>query len=116
VSRAETACGARARALASLPRPHTKAERRAFFTGVAKVMRAETLGLAVLAPPRRDEKEFKRLLVASAKLAAVSERFVAALPRSKARERRRALAEADHASQAYDRAARSLGLTCRQSA
>jgi hypothetical protein len=116
VSRAEAACSARARALAAIPRPHTKADRRVFFTRVAHVMRTETLGLAVLAPPRGDEPEFKRLLVASAKLAAVSERFVAALPRSKARERRGALAEADHASEAYDRAARRLGLSCRQSA
>jgi hypothetical protein len=115
-ARAEAACAARARALAALTRPRTNAQRRVFFIRVAAIMRSETVSLAVLAPPRRDEREFKRLLLASGRLAAVSQRFVRALAPKKARERRHALAEADHASAAYDRAARRLGLDCRQSA
>jgi hypothetical protein len=116
VSRAEAACLQRARALAALRRPRTRADRRAFFTQVASIERAEADALAALRPPRRDEREYVRLLVASAELAEVSERFVVALARNNGHGRRRALADADQASAAYDRAARGLGLSCRQSA
>ena len=51
-----------------------------------------------------------------ARLAEVAGRFHTAVVRKNGNERRRAVAAADHASAAYDRAARRLGLACRQSA
>jgi hypothetical protein len=116
VSQVEAACARRARALGSLPRPRAAAQRRGFFARVAAVERAEAVALASLRPPRRDEREFGRLLAASVELAEIAERFVVAVARSDGHERRRALADAERASAAYDRAARRLRLACRQSA
>jgi hypothetical protein len=116
VSRAEAACAKRTRALAALARPRAKADRRAFFAAVASIERAEAEALSSLRPPRRDEREFARLLGASAELADISERFLVAVAHDDAHERRRALADAERASTAYDRAARRLRLTCRQAA
>lgn len=116
VSRAEAACSRRARALPALPRPRTKSQRREFFTRVAAIERAELEALARLRPPRNDEREFALLVAASAELAEISERFLVAVVRPDAHERRRALADAERASAAYDRAARRLRLACRQSA
>jgi hypothetical protein len=116
VPRAQAACAKRTRALAALARPRTKTDRRAFFAAVASIERAEAEALASLRPPRRDEREFARLVTASIELAEISERFLLAVVRDNVHERRRALADADRASAAYDRAARRLRLTCRQSA
>jgi hypothetical protein len=116
VARAETACLRRAGDIAALRRPRTSADRRAFFAEVARIERAEADALAALRPPRRDEREFARFVVASAELADVAEQFVVAVVRDDAHERRRAVADAEHASSAYDRASRQLGLACRQSA
>jgi hypothetical protein len=115
VRRAEAACARRTRTLAALPRPRTKAQARRFFARVAALERAELEALAALRPPRRDEREYARLVGASFELAEVSERFHVAVVRGDAHERRRALAAAERASEAYDRAARRLGLACRQS-
>jgi hypothetical protein len=115
VRRAEVACARRSRALAALPRPRTKAQARRFFARVAALERAELEALAALRPPRRDEREYARLLEASLELAEISQRFQAAVVRDKPHERRRALAAAERASAAYDRAARRLDLACRQS-
>lgn len=115
-TRAEAACSHRARALAALPRPRTQAGRRAFFVTVARLEREEADALASLSPPRELERDYARLVGTSTELAAISERFVVALARGDGLERRRGLADADQASGAYDRAARRLGLTCRQSA
>ena len=114
--RAEAACARRSRELAALPRPRTKAERRAFFHRVARIERVEAAALAELHPPRAAEREFARLLGASVELAEVAQRFVAALAADDVHERRRAVADADRASAAYDRAARRLRLACRQAA
>ena len=114
VQRVEAGCGRRIRALAALPRPGAKAERRLFFAQVAAIVRAEADALAALTPPSRDERNLARLLIATDELAAVSERFVVAVARNDAHERRRAVADADRAAAAYDRAARNLGVACRQ--
>jgi hypothetical protein len=116
VRRADAACARRARELAALRRPRTSADRRAFFADVARIQRAEADALAALPPPRRDDREYARLVAASAELAEISQRFVLAVVRHDTHGRRRALANADHASAAYDRAAKRLSLTCRQSA
>ena len=116
VSRAEAACAARARAIAALPRPRAKDHRRTFFATVAAIEREEADALSSLRPPRRDEGEFARLAGASAELAEISERFLVAVARDDVHERRRAFADAERASAAYDRSAKRLGLTCRQSA
>ena len=114
VRAAETACGRRARTLAALPRPRTDAERRAFFASVASAERLEAAALAALRPPVRDEPDFDGLLAASAELAVISDRFLVAVARDDGNGRRRALAAAERAGAAYDDAARSLGLDCRQ--
>lgn len=116
VRRAEAVCGRRSRALAALPRPRTKAQRRSFFGRVAGLERAELEALAVLRPPERDERDYARLVAASFDLAEISKRFHLAVIRNDEHERRRALAAADRASERYDRAAGRLGLACRQSA
>jgi hypothetical protein len=115
VSRAEAACARRTRAIAALPRPRAEDDRKPFFAAVAALERTEAAALAALRPPRRDEPEFARLVSASVNLAAISERFVVALARDDAHARRRALADAERATAAYDRAAKRLKLACRQS-
>ena len=115
VRKAEAACDRRSRTLAALPRPRTKAQVKHFFARVAAVERAEVEALAALRPPERDELKYARLVAASLELAEIAERFHVAVVRSEDHERRRALAAADRASAAYDRAARRLGLACRQS-
>jgi hypothetical protein len=116
VSRVEAACAQRTRAIAALPRPRAKEDRRPFFTSVAQLERAEAETLASLRPPRRNQAEFVRLVAASVELATISERFVVAIARDDPHARRRALADAERASAAYDRAAKQLGIACRQSA
>lgn len=115
VARAEAACGRRTRGIAALPRPRGKDDREQFFANVAIFELEEASALASLRPPLRDEREFARLVSAGAELAEISERFVVALARDDAHARRRALADAERASAAYDRAARKLRLACRQS-
>jgi hypothetical protein len=116
VARVEAACALRTRALAALPRPRTKKQRREFFARVAAIERTEFATLAALRPPRDDEREFHRLVDASGELAEISHRFHGAVVENKPHERRRAVAQAERASEAYDRAARRLGLACSQSA
>lgn len=116
VSRVEAACARRDRAIAALPRPRAKRDRKGFFAMVAAIEREEAEALASVRPPRRDEAEFGRLAGASADLARISERFLLAVVRDEAHERRRALADAERASAAYDRAANRLRLACRQAA
>jgi hypothetical protein len=116
VSRVEATCERRARTIAQLPRPRTKRDRKSFFATVAALEREEAQALASVHPPRRDEAEFARLAAASTELAEIAERFVDAVTRNDAHERRRAVADAERVSAAYDRAARRLRLACRQSA
>jgi hypothetical protein len=115
VRKAAAACDRRTRALAALPKPRTKAQSRRFFGRVAAVERAEFEALVVLRPPKRDERKYAGLLVASFELAEVAKRFHVAVLRGDEHERRRALAAAERASAAYDRAAFRLGVACRQS-
>ena len=115
VRKAEAACGRRSRALAALPRPKTEAQAKRFFRRVAAIERAEVEALAALLPPRRDELKYGRLVAASLELAEIAKRFHVAVVRGDEHERRRAIAAADRASGAYDRAARRLGVACRQS-
>jgi hypothetical protein len=115
VRKADAACGRRSRALAALPRPRTNAQARGFFSRVAAVERAEVEALAALRPPKRDELKYARLVAASFELAEIAKRFHLAVRRGDEHERRRALAAAERASAAYDRAARRLGVACRQS-
>ena len=116
VRQAEAACTRRSRGIDSLRRPRTKEQAKHFFERVAALERAELRSLAVLRPPKRDEREYSRLVAASFELAQIAERFHVALIRGDEHERRRAQAAADRASTAYDRAARRLGLACRQTA
>ncbi len=115
VSRAEAACAQRTRAIAALPRPRKASEREQFFANVAGFELEEAAALAGIRPPRRDEREFARLAAASAELARISQRFLVGVARDDAHARRRALADAERASSAYDRAARKLRIACRQS-
>ena len=115
VSHVEAACARRARAIGVLVRPSGEDDRRHFFATVAALERAEATALASLRPPRRDEPKFARLVAASVELASISQRFVVAIARDDAHARRRALADAERASSAYDRAARQLKIACRQS-
>jgi hypothetical protein len=114
VSRANAICARRTRALAELPKPAGRAASPLFFARVAKLERTEFLALTALRPPRADEQGYVRLLAASLALARVSDRFYEAVVARDAHARRRALADVDRISEAYDRAARRLGLACRQ--
>lgn len=116
VSRVEAACARRSRTIAALPRPRGSDDRKPFFATVAELERQELEALAAIRPPHRDEREFLRLVAASAEIAEISRRFLAAVDRDNAHARRRALADAERVSSAYDRAARRLKIACRQSA
>jgi hypothetical protein len=113
VEQAEAACARRSRAITVLPRPSSAAERRVFFARVATLLRLEFGALAALRPPTADEREFGDLLRASGELTQIAARFHLAVVRDDAHVRRRALADAERASEAYDRAARRLRLACR---
>jgi hypothetical protein len=115
-TRANAICARRARALAALGRPPRGARAAAFFARVAEFERAEAERLAALRPPSDLDRDFARLALASGELAVGAARFHAAVVADDAHERRRALADADRVATAYDRAARRLGLTCRQTA
>ena len=114
VARANAICARRARTIAELERPSGGAQTRRFFARVARIERAEFLAFTELRPPPAQERDYTRLLAASFELVGVSERFHAAVVSRDAHARRRALADADRVSTSYDRAARQLGLTCRQ--
>lgn len=116
VSRVEAACARRTRAIAALPRPRAEDDRKPFFAAVAVLELEEADTLASLRPPRRDERKFARLLGASDELARISAQFVVAISRDDAHARRRALADVERTSSAYDRAARRLRIACRQAA
>ena len=115
VSQVEAACARRTKAIAALPRPRRKDAREQFFANVAGLELDEASALASIQPPRRDEPEFARLVAASRELALISQRFLVGVARDDAHARRRALADAERASAAYDRAAKQLKLACRQS-
>ena len=115
VNAANTVCAQRSTALAQLTRPRSRPESRQFFAQVATIERDEARSLAAFRPPVALEADYAALLAASGELAAVAERFHGAVVRNDPHERRRALASAERASEAYDRAARRLGLACRQS-
>ena len=116
VATANSVCAQRRLALEQLPRPARPAEARDFFARVATIERDEARSLSTLRPPRSLERDYASLVAASVRLADVASRFHEAVVRKNGNERRRAVADADHASAAYDRAARRLGLACRQAA
>jgi hypothetical protein len=115
ISTANSVCAQRSLAIDQLPKPRRGAEAARFFARVATIERDEARALATLRPPQALERDYAALLAASAELASVAARFHAAVVRDDGYERRIALADADQASAAYDRAARRLGLACRQS-
>jgi hypothetical protein len=116
VSQVEAACTRRTKAIAALPRPRREDDREQFFANVAGLELEEASALASIRPPRPDEGEFARLVAASRELALISQRFLIGVARDEAHARRRALSDAERASSAYDRAAKQLRITCRQSA
>jgi hypothetical protein len=69
-----------------------------------------------LRPPAAIERDYARFLGASLELARISERFYVAFLNDDGHARRRALADAERISTAYDRAAQDLGLSCTQRA
>lgn len=116
VSSANAICAQRALAIQELPRPQGADQTQRFFARIAGLERAEFVALANLRPPRVQERDYTRLLAQSLELARVSERFHVAVVRDDKHGRRRALADVDRVSEAYDRAAKRLGLACRQTA
>lgn len=114
VTAANSICANRTTALGQLSRPRGPAQSREFFARVATIERDEARSLSTLRPPLALERDYASLLAASAELARVAERFHTAVVRDDDHERRRALSDADRVSEAYDRAARRLGLACRQ--
>jgi hypothetical protein len=112
--RANAICARRTRALARLAKPRGPAQTRAFFARVAAIERAEAIALAGLRPPRDQERDFARLVRASSDLALTAGQFHAAIVHPDVHGRRRAYADAERLSLEYDRAARRLGLACRQ--
>lgn len=111
----EAACAQRRKAIAALPRPRRKDDREQFFENIAGLELEEASTLASIRPPLRYEAEFARLVAASAEHARIAQRFLVGVARKDPHARRRAVADAERASAAYDRAAKRLKLACRQS-
>jgi hypothetical protein len=113
---ANAICRRRAKAIRSLRAPRGREGKRRLFSRVVAIERAEFTSLATLRPPPAIERDYARFLGASLELVRISERFYVAFLNKDGHARRRALADAERISAAYDRAAQDLGLSCTQKA
>jgi hypothetical protein len=113
VLRANAACARRERRLDELLQAR-EARTKATFQGVVAIENDELTELAEIHPPRALERDFYALLTASGRIVAATDALARVAGRPMTHAGRRAFADLERESLSYDRAARRLGLRCRQ--